>query len=149
MKLETTQVGIAGEYLVAGELSLRGFVAAITLRNTRGTDIITSTSDGGKSVSVQVKTNSTGKALWMVGKKSEDFASPSHFYVFVALHELLERPSYHIVPSQIVAERITTSHRDCLGGTKADGTARKDSSIRKFEDLDGVYRERWEMLFSE
>jgi len=59
-KLESTLVGVAGEYLVAGELSLRGYIASITLRNSRGIDIIASNSDGSKSVSIQVKTNSHG-----------------------------------------------------------------------------------------
>lgn len=61
MKLEATLVGVAGEYLVAGELSLRGYIASITLRNSRGIDIIISSSDGTKSASIQVKTNSTGQ----------------------------------------------------------------------------------------
>jgi Holliday junction resolvase-like predicted endonuclease len=60
-KLESTLVGVAGEYLVAGELTLRGFIASITLRNSRGIDIIASNSDGSSSVSIQVKTNSYGK----------------------------------------------------------------------------------------
>jgi hypothetical protein len=46
MKLESTQVGVAGEYFVAAELSLRGYIASITLRNTRGIDIIASTKGG-------------------------------------------------------------------------------------------------------
>ena len=59
MKLESTIVGVAGEYLVAGELSLRGFLASITLRNSRGIDIVASSADGSTSVSIQVKTNSS------------------------------------------------------------------------------------------
>ncbi|PIW68446.1 MAG: aspartate ammonia-lyase, partial [Candidatus Omnitrophica bacterium CG12_big_fil_rev_8_21_14_0_65_42_8] len=31
--------GVAGEYLVAGELSRRGYIASITLRNSKGVDI--------------------------------------------------------------------------------------------------------------
>ena len=49
MKLESTQVGVAGEYFVAAELSLRGYIASITLRNTRGIDIIASTKSGEKT----------------------------------------------------------------------------------------------------
>ncbi len=37
-KLASTLVGVAGEYLVAGELSLRGYIASITLRNSKGID---------------------------------------------------------------------------------------------------------------
>ena len=34
--LDRILVGVSGEYFVAAELSRRGFVASITLRNTRG-----------------------------------------------------------------------------------------------------------------
>jgi len=50
--------GVAGEYLVAGELSKRNFIASITLRNTKGMDILASNSDASKSVGIQVKTTS-------------------------------------------------------------------------------------------
>ena len=71
MKLESTQVGVAGEYFVAAELSLRGFIASITLRNTRGIDIIASTKDGAKSVNIQVKTNNIDSTNWVLTQKSE------------------------------------------------------------------------------
>lgn len=45
LKLSGIQVGITGEYLVAAELSRRGYVATLTLRNTRGIDILASNSD--------------------------------------------------------------------------------------------------------
>ena len=39
---EPIQIGVAGEYLAAGELSLRGRFSSITLRNSRRIDIIAS-----------------------------------------------------------------------------------------------------------
>ena len=42
LKISGIQVGITGEYLVAAELSRRGYVATLTLRNTRGIDILAS-----------------------------------------------------------------------------------------------------------
>lgn len=45
LKLSGIQTGITGEYLVAAELSRRGYVATLTLRNTRGIDILASNSD--------------------------------------------------------------------------------------------------------
>jgi hypothetical protein len=80
---------VAGEYFVAAELSLRGCLASITLRNSRGIDIIASNADASKSVSV---------------------------------------------------------HAEWLAGKKVDGSARKDSSIRKFADHQGKYRECWGLL---
>ena len=131
-KLESTLVGVAGEYLVAGELALRGFIASITLRNSRGIDIIASNADGSSSVSIQVKTNSDGKKSWILNKKAETFYSTNHYYVFVALQGLEQRPSFHIVPSKVVAEYTLSSHSEWLKGSKRDGSSRKDSSIRKW-----------------
>ena len=59
-QLEAGLVGVAGEYLVAGELSLMGFTASISLRNARGIDIMVSSAEGDHRVAVPVKTNSNG-----------------------------------------------------------------------------------------
>ena len=59
--LSRTLSGIAGEYFVAAELTRRGYVASLTLRNTRGIDILASNADATKSVGIQVKTNQGSK----------------------------------------------------------------------------------------
>ena len=41
-RLSTGLSDVAGEYFVAAELSRRGYVASLTLRNTRGIDILAS-----------------------------------------------------------------------------------------------------------
>ena len=146
IKLESTLVGVAGEYLVAGELSLRGYIASITLRNSRGIDIIASKADGSDSISIQVKTNSSGSPDWILSKKSEDYFSDKHFYVFVALNEVGYRPEFYIVPSQVVAEFISSSHQNWLSNTKRNGEPRKDSSMRKFSDKDKKHLENWDVL---
>jgi hypothetical protein len=74
-KLESTLVGVAGEYLVAGELSLRGYIASITLRNSRGIDIIASNPEATKSVSIQVKTNSKGESKWILPRSQTLFGN--------------------------------------------------------------------------
>jgi len=56
-KLSKGLTGIAGEYLVAGELSMRGFMASVTLRNNDSIDI--HASKGNRIVAIQVKTNQT------------------------------------------------------------------------------------------
>ena len=145
-KLEHTLVGVAGEYLVAGELSLRGYIASITLRNSRGMDILVSNSEGTKSISVQVKTNSSGAKQWMLNKKAEEIHSKNHYYILVALGELNERPSFHIVPSKVVADRLVRTHTEWINGTKKDGTERKDTSMRIFTDRPGEYLEAWHRI---
>jgi len=145
-KLESTLVGVAGEYLVAGELSLRGYIASITLRNSRGIDIIASNPDGTKSVSIQVKTNSKGESKWVLNQKSETFYSENHYYILVALKAIGERPKYYIVPSKIAAEYISTTHSEWLMGKKSDGSPRKDSAIRNFRDPEDKYLEAWNLI---
>lgn len=146
ISLESTLVGVAGEYLVAGELSLRGHIASITLRNSRGIDIIASNRDATKSVSIQVKTNSNGKPVWLLNKKAETLHSDSHFYVFVALSKIGERPGYYVVPSKDVASFAAKKHQEWLSCKKRDGSERKDTSMRKFIDDAGKYLERWDLI---
>jgi hypothetical protein len=63
--------GVAGEYLVAAELSRRGYLASITLRNTRGIDILASNADATRSVGIQVKTNQHSSPSWVLNEKVE------------------------------------------------------------------------------
>ena len=139
-------VGVSGEYFVAAELSRRGHVASVTLRNTRGMDVIATNEDASVSVGIQVKTNRTSKKDWMLNEKCETYHSKNLFYVFVNLVGLTERPCFHVVPSQIVAERITKSHKLWLSSPVKEGRTRKDTSIRHFKDPDNAYLERWDLL---
>src|ERR1700730_1910834 len=93
--LSVIQTGVAGEYFVAAELSRRGFVASLTLRNTRGIDVLASNADATKSVGIQVKTSQVAlkedrrysDAHWMLNVKAETAIGTNLFYVFVVLPE--------------------------------------------------------------
>ena len=145
-RLEHTLVGVAGEYYVAAELSVRGFTAAITLRDSRGIDIIATLPDGERSVSIQVKTSSKSSAKWILNRKDEEPRGKDHFFVFVLLQGEGKRPSFHIVPSSIVANYIKTSHRDWLRGKRPDGQPRKDTPMRQYCDGKKEYLEQWHLL---
>ena len=138
--------GVAGEYYVAAELSRRGYIASISLRNTRGVDILTTNQAGTRSVTIQVKTNQLSTATWIMGEKGERFISPNHFYVFVRLSSLLDRGAFHIVSSETVAHRIKTKHQAWLSAPGRNGRIRKDSAVRKFEDPQDEFLERWDLL---
>src|SRR5579862_3787898 len=97
--------GVAGEYFVAAELSRRGYVASLTLRNTRGIDILASNVDATKSVGIQVKTNSGKKAHWLLSNKAESDTAEKLCYVFVNLNST-DAPDYYVVPRAIVAESV-------------------------------------------
>ena len=137
--------GVSGEYFVAAELSRLGYIASITLRNTRGVDILCSNSEAAKHVSIQVKTMKNSKNEWLMDKKSEDYYSPKHFYVFVLLNDG-EHPKFFIVPSKVVANYIKSGHKEWLKRKSKSGKKHQDSPMRKFKDLKEEYLNRWDLL---
>jgi hypothetical protein len=144
-KLSGIQVGIAGEYLVAAELSRRGYVASVTLRNTRGIDILASNQDATKSVGIQVKTSQRAAADWVMTKKAEQDLAENLFYVFVCLP--LDAPaSFYIVPRKVVGQYIRESHKRWLATPGRRGQAHRDSDVRVFSDRRNEYKDRWDLL---
>lgn len=137
--------GIAGEYFVAAELSRRGYLAALTQRNTAGVDLLASCADGSRGVSIQVKTTSGKNPSWRLTSKAEEMKDENVFYVLVRLNTISEKPDYYIAPSAEVAEYIYRTHREWLSGTKRNGDARKDSPIRQY-DAGEKQLERWDIL---
>jgi len=145
-KLSNILGGVSGEYFVAAELSRRGYIASITLRNTKGIDVLCSNENATKQVSIQVKTTKESNPVWILDKKAEGFFSPSHFYVFVMLNKQEVKPDFFIVPSKIVANFVKQSHQKWLKGKSKTLKKRKDSSMRKFQDKEGKYLNRWDLL---
>ena len=145
-KVPNNQIGVAGEYFVAAELSRRGHIASVTLKNTRGIDVLVTDAGARKYIGVQVKTNATSAKEWMLNKKAEDQDASDLFYVFVNLKKEEERPDFYIVPGKIVAEQIKSSHQEWLETPGKNGEPHKDTSIRAFRVENDEYRERWEFL---
>jgi len=145
-KLSNILSGISGEYFVAAELSRRGFITTLTLKNTKGVDILASDEEAIRTVAIQVKTTNKTKNEWMLSEKSESFVSANHFYIFVRLKNLGESPTYHIVPSGEVAEDIKASHQKWLDTPAKDGKPHNASSMRIFRDIEEKYKDRWDLL---
>lgn len=144
-KIPSILAGVAGEYLVAGELSRRGWIASLTLRNTRGVDILVGNSELTRSVGIQVKTSQLSRAVWLLNQKAESLADEHHYYVFVRLNGL-GQPKFHIVPSRIVAEHIRRTHQEWLRKPGRDGQPHKDNPNRNFKDEEEQYLDRWDLL---
>jgi hypothetical protein len=144
-KLSTIQTGIAGEYFVAAELTRRGLVSSLTLRNTRGIDILASNLDATKTVGIQVKTKHGATPDWILNKKAENDVAENLVYVFVLFTEL-EPPLYYIVPRPVVAKYVRESHRAWLEAPGKSGQPHRDTDMRKFQDPQGTYLGRWELL---
>ncbi len=101
--------------------------------------------DASWSVGIQVKTNQGSKKVWLLDKKSEDSSTENLIYVFVNLNDS-NQPSFHVVPSQVVADYTRGRHQTWLAGKSKHGRIRKDSSMRKFADADGTYLDAWHYL---
>jgi hypothetical protein len=145
-KIPPVLTGVAGEYFVAAELSRRGYIASISLRNTRGIDILATNQDGSRSITIQCKTNQSTARKWLLNEKSEEFVSKDHFYVFVALGQPADRPRFHVVPSKVVAERTKKGHRTWLETPGRKGQQHRDTPMRNFLDPEDEFLERWELL---
>lgn len=144
--IPTVLAGVAGEYFVAAELSRRGYIASISLRNTRGIDVLATNQDGSRSVTIQCKTSQRPQKRWVLSEKGADFVSPTHFYVFVLLGVAGERPQYHVVPSRDVANYLKADHEKWINTPGKGGRKHVDNSIRVFADKDDEYLERWDLL---
>jgi hypothetical protein len=138
--------GVAGEYFVAAELSRRGYIASISLRNTRGIDILATNAAASRTVTIRCKTNQRGKKAWVLSEKCETYHSPSHFYVVVVLGGPDSRPSFHIVPSEVVARFVSDDHRAWLDTLGRNGQRHADNAVRRFIDPSDQYLERWDLL---
>jgi hypothetical protein len=155
--------GVAGEYFVAGELSRRGYIACLTLRNTRGIDILASNASGSSSVGIQVKAHKGYSKRWLLNGKAESYCADDLFYVFVRLPPQGGLPEHYIVPSKVVASAIKQSHAKWLESHDRHGREHHDNPMRSFSDraLEAIcdassgtcesakvdhYRDRWDLL---
>ena len=145
-KVSSILTGVAGEYFAAAELSRRGYVASITLRNTKGIDIIATNEEGSKTINIQVKTSGLKTRGWILNKKAEEMTDENMFYILVRLTALDKRPFFHIIPSADVAHHVKIGHRNWLKTPGRGGQKHNDTSMRKFEDPDNKYLDRWELL---
>lgn len=145
-KLSNALCGIAGEYFVAAELSRRGYIASINLKNTKGIDIVVSNADASRQAGIQVKTRQGNHSSWILDRKAEQFAGDRLFYVFVCLKRVNERPDFYVVPSKVVADYVSAKHGEFLRTPGRHGRPHRDTSIRGFKDKKQSYLEQWEFL---
>ena len=82
-----------------------------------------------------------GGTSWILNEKAETFTPKNHFYVFVALTAHQDRPLYHVVPAYVVAKFTRDSHRAWVRLKP-----RNPTKMRKFNDPEGKYVDRWDLL---
>jgi len=133
MKLSKQLSGVAGEYYVAAELSRRGYLAAITLRNSDGVDILASSLEDDNTFQIQVKTTQN-KTKWPLSHKVEGENSDKKFFVFVSLPaDPKAKPEYYIISAKNLGKHIYDSHRNWLITPGKKGQQRNNTNIRQFD----------------
>lgn len=156
-KFDNILDGVSGEYFVAAELSRKGYIASLTLRNTRGVDILCTNLDATKAVSIQVKTTKGSNRDWLLNRKAEEYCSANFFYVFVNLNkrrnpessdfsDKQEPPDFFVVPSKIVADYCKQGHSKWIDQPGKRGQTHKITNLRKFVDKKEEYLNKWELL---
>jgi hypothetical protein len=138
--------GIAGEYFVAAELSKRGYIAIITLRNTETADILCSDLNAKNPITIQVKTKQEAKRIWPLHKKAENLYSDKLYYIFVILNKEGVYPDFFIVSSRDVANYCKESHKQWLETLGKKGQKHNDNLVRNFCDIEGKYLGKWDLL---
>ena len=139
-------VGAAGQFYVAYGLSIRNIIANITIGNAPSVDIIASSDDGRKSLSIQVKTSRNAyrnnrydhagyewdAGASVIGKHSESF--------WYALVDLCENngswdPKVFFVPSRWVADFVkpTFSRKIYYLAAKTDLKLVKDLTLDRWD----------------
>lgn len=144
-RLSTSLSGIAGEYFVAAELTRRGYIASLTLRNTRGVDILASNMDATRSVGIQVKSAQGSARSWMLSEKVESDLATNLVFVLVRLNGL-GAPEYYVVPRKDVAQFVMDNHKKWLATPGRGGRPHVDTPIRQFRDPENRYLGRWDLL---
>lgn len=145
-KLSKGITGIAGEYYVAAELSRRGYMASITLRNNDSVDILACRQSDFKTFAIQVKTIQNNSKRWPLSKKNENIKKENLFYVFVMLKNIDKRPEFYIVPSTELAENIRKQNQTWLDTPGRHGQQHNENDIRTFRENVDDYYEKWELI---
>ncbi len=125
-------VALAGEFAALSQLAIRGYVASMTLGNTKNIDILVYDPGKKKAKQVEVKTNHESRnrdtiselfgsfvTSWQMDKKHERINDPDLFYCFVHINTSRKDPAKHsfrffIVPSAVVAKYVREEHQAWL-----------------------------------
>lgn len=156
-KIPTGLIGAAGEHFVMYQLYKRGLMVGQPPQGVADVDLLVLDEKANIVKSIQVKTRSKGAdGGWHMKAKHENLKSPNLLYVFVDMEK--ESPACYVIPSDIVAKLVFTTHDIWLNTPGKNGQAHTDNDMRRvrpkyqFEVPDfpdgwmEKYRERWDLL---
>jgi hypothetical protein len=143
----TGLTGTAGEYLVAGELSLRGWLATMTIKNAPAIDVLAMRNETSTIVAIQTKTASPGKAFTFSADDQLRVCPPGRheWYVLVGLNApptQCQRPDFFVMPRNAVAAALHLHYAQYRG---YGGRETKRRTLRR-SWAPQPYLERWDLL---
>ena len=129
-------VGTAGEYYVCAELCRRGYLALMTPKNNPVFDVVATSRDGTKTVSIQVKTRSMRNMQgWKLGADMEAEDHPKGlFVVLVNMHDNAP-PDFYIYKHKELGKRVKAVYSAYMAKPKKDGTPKKEVGFRWFDEV--------------
>ncbi len=149
--------GAAGEHFVLSQLHRKGLLAAQSPSGAYAADIFVFSPEMGVGSMIQVKTRTYGAdGGWHMSKKHETLVHPRLFYTFVDFEPT--PPAVYVVPSSVVADIVTKSHRVWLTLPGRGGRPHKNTKFRRLlpmypyevpgysERWIDEFRERWDLL---
>ena len=124
---------LAGEFLVAGELSRRGYPVSMTIGNAKSVDIYARAEEC--VIEVDAKAG-RGKSNWPIAKNS---VKKDVYYIFVYLQ------GQNKIKNNIAPEYFVVSGKDIIS-KKLVKTWKKRQGIRYSTLNTNNYKERWDKL---
>lgn len=156
-KIPTGLIGAAGEHFVMYQLYKRGIMVGQPPQGVADVDLLVLDEKANIVKSIQVKTRSKGAdGGWHMKAKHEKLKSSTLLYVFVDME--LDSPICYVIPSEVVAKLVHTTHDIWLKTPGKKGQAHADNDMRRVRPKyqfkvpgfpDGwieQYRERWDLL---
>jgi hypothetical protein len=127
-----------GVYLVAAELSKRGFIVSPTSRSALSADLLVTDETCKNIYAVQVKTNAVTFGFWLVNKRTSQLVSDHLIYALVNLRK--SGPEFYLVPSHVLAKKVKYSPQ-----TKTRKTVWYSVFLNKIAD----FKNRWDIFKNE
>lgn len=139
--------GAAGEYYVAAELSRRGWLATVTIKNSPDTDVLAQDPETEWLVAIQSKTKSPGMHFRLGVKNESPARRDGLWFVLVALRGEDERPNFYVVPRDHLAAMVYLEHREWLSHPGRGGKTRNENDQRTLREheVEG-YLDQWALL---
>ena len=139
--------GLAGEYLVAGMMNLKGWVASLTLKNYPCVDIFGKNPSTGENASIQVK-SCRGTNFFIGYKRSERSKMQERVegpFVFVYINKQ-EEVSYFILTKEEFI-RLVNETDDAYFNGPHKKTIKPDYSIAVSLKHLLPYKDKWDSLW--